>query len=122
MRAGLALLALVEAVVGLWQYVFPRSFYTDFPTVSLDPPFNEHLMSDVGGLTLAMAVVSVFALVWTERRVVIAAMSGYVVFAASHLLFHLTHFDGFSTAEAVAVGVGLAVQVVVPVVLVVALR
>src|SRR5437764_2554689 len=82
-RLGLALVAAGGAFIGTWQYVFPKSFFTDFPTVSLDPPFNEHLMTDVGGLTLAMTVVTVFALVWTERRVVVAAMSGDLVFAAS---------------------------------------
>jgi hypothetical protein len=121
-RAGLSLLAVIEAFIGTWQYVFPKSFYTDFPTVSLDPPFNEHLMSDVGGLTLAMTVITVLALVWTERRVVIAAMSGYLVFAASHFLFHLTHFDGFSRSQALAVGISLGVQVVLPIGLLIAAR
>jgi hypothetical protein len=119
-RVGLALLAVIEAFIGTWQYVFPKSFYTNFPTVSLDPPFNEHLMSDVGGLTLAMTVVTVFALVWTERRVVVAAMSGYLVFAGSHFFFHLMHFDGFSTSEALGVGISLGVQVAFPIGLLIA--
>jgi hypothetical protein len=49
LRAGLVLLALTEAVTGAWQYFRPRSFYR-FPAVAAGGPFNEHLMSDVGGL------------------------------------------------------------------------
>jgi hypothetical protein len=44
-RYGLILLIVLDGIVGGWQYFFPRSFFDDFPTVKLDPPYNEHLVS-----------------------------------------------------------------------------
>ncbi|MGI5240559.1 hypothetical protein [Dactylosporangium sp. CA-139066] len=110
LRAGLILLIGVDAVVSLWQYLFPRSFFEDVPTVRLDPPFNEHLMSDVGGLGLALVTVLVFAAATMERRLVLAALTGFAVYALTHLLFHLRHFEHFSAREALGLGTGLGIE------------
>ncbi|WP_222266383.1 hypothetical protein [Modestobacter marinus] len=67
LRAGLALLAAVQIVLGLWTLSSPASFYADVPTVDLTPPFSEHLFRDFGGATLGLAVVLTAAAVWTER-------------------------------------------------------
>lgn len=112
LRAGLVALIAMEAVVGVWQYFFPQSFYQDFPTVRLDPPYNEHLVGDVGGLTLALTTVLVFAAVSLEYRLVMAALSGFAVFAVTHFAFHVRHFDGFPVVDAAAVGTGLGLEVV----------
>ena len=56
-RAGLGILAVVQLGIGLWQLVVPESFYRDFPTVSLAPPFNEHLMRDFGGANVALGII-----------------------------------------------------------------
>jgi hypothetical protein len=117
LRSGLILLAVLELAIGVWQYVFPSSFFDDFPTVALDPPYNEHLMSDVGGLTLSLAVVVAVAAVRLERGLVTAAFIGFTVFAVSHLVFHLLHFDGFTTREAMEVGWGLGVEAALPIAL-----
>jgi hypothetical protein len=53
---------------------------------------------------------------------VCAALTGYIVYAATHVLFHLTHLDGFSTAEAVENLVLLVGDVVIPVLLLVLAR
>jgi hypothetical protein len=119
LRAGLLFLVTVETVVGVWQYVFPKSFFTDFPTVAIDPPFNEHLMSDVGGLTLAITAVVAYAAVHLDLRLVRGALLGFLVFAVSHVLFHATHLDGFGVGDAVAVLTGLGVVAVLPIVLLV---
>jgi hypothetical protein len=110
LRAGLILLIGIDAVVSLWQYLFPRSFFEDVPTVRLDPPFNEHLMSDVGGLGLALVTVLVFAAASMERRLVTAALSGFAVYAVTHLLFHLLHMEDFSLRDAVGLGTGLGLE------------
>lgn len=117
LRAGMVVLVVIEGAVGIWQYFFTRSFYDDFPTVSLDPPYNQHLLSDVGGLTLALTVVVAYAAIHLEYRLVSGALIGFVVFAVSHLAFHATHLDGFGTGDAVGVIVPLAVDVVLPVLL-----
>jgi hypothetical protein len=123
LRPGLALLAAVEIVLGLWTLVFPASFYADVPTVDLTPPFSEHLFRDFGGATLGLAVVLTAAAVWTERRLVVVALLAYLAFDVPHLGFHLGHLDGAGAAAATALVVVLAGSVVLPLaLLVVALR
>ena len=123
LRPGLALLAAVEIVLGLWTLLFPASFYSDVPTVDLTPPFSEHLFRDFGGATLGLAVVLIAAAVWTERRLVVVALLAYLAFSAPHLVFHLGHLDGAGAPTATALDVVLAGSVVLPLaLLVVALR
>lgn len=116
-RAGLILLAALQAVVSVWQYAFPRSFFDDFPTVRLDPPYNEHLVSDVGGLGLAITVTLVIAAVTMNRQVVLTALTAYLVYAATHFAFHVSHFEHFEPRDAVSVGTGLGIEVVLALVL-----
>ena len=59
-RASLWFLAVNGAVVGIWALFFPQAFYDSFPGmgrswVSVDGPFNEHLVRDVGGSFLSLA-------------------------------------------------------------------
>ncbi|WP_051759480.1 hypothetical protein [Herbidospora cretacea] len=110
LRGGLLALAALQTLVSVWQYVFPRSFYDDFPTVSLDPPYNEHLLSDVGGLGLALTAMLFHAAWVMDRRVVVSALIGYVVYAGTHFLFHVRHFDHFSLRDAIGVGTGLGLE------------
>ncbi|GAB1821289.1 hypothetical protein [Herbidospora sp. RD11066] len=117
LRAGLLVLATLQMVVSVWQYVSPRSFYDDFPTVSLDPPYNEHLLSDVGGLGLALTAMLFFAARVMERGVVLSALTGYLMYAATHFLFHVRHFGHFSLRDAVGVGTGLGIEVVLALIL-----
>jgi hypothetical protein len=122
LRLGLVFLVVTETATGAWQYFFSKSFFAYFPTVSLDPPFNEHLMSDVGGLNLGMTVVVAFAAVYMEYRLICGALSGYTVFAISHLIFHASHSDRFTTSDAINVVTGLAVYAVIPVALILLAR
>jgi len=112
LRIGLIVMIALETMAGLWQYFFPRSFYDDFPTVDLDPPFNEHLMADVGGLNLALTAILICAAVVLQYRLVMATLLGFAVFAISHLAFHARHFDGFSAAEVSLVSAILGLEVV----------
>jgi hypothetical protein len=117
LRAGLLVLAALQTLASVWQYFFPRSFYDDFPTVSLDPPYNEHLVTDIGGLGLALTAMLYFA-AWTlERKVVLSALIGYLIYATTHFAFHIRHFDHFSLPDAVGVGTGLGIEVVLALVL-----
>ena len=47
-------------MIGLTAAFAPHAFYDDFPFVThwvnLLPPYNEHLVTDVGGLYLGFAV------------------------------------------------------------------
>ncbi len=110
----LAWFALFGLVVGLWQAVFPASFYADFPGmghhwVSPDGPYNEHLLRDVGLGNLAIGAVAVVALrtgvVWVARAVALAV----VVVNLPHQLYHQAHVSLLPTmADQILQSVSLA--------------
>jgi hypothetical protein len=105
-RAALAVLFLSAAVIGLTAAFGPRTFYEDFPFlahwVELLPPYNEHLVTDVGGLYLGFAVLFAWA-AWTlDRTLVRAVCVAWLLTATLHLIFHSGHLDGFGTADAIA--------------------
>jgi hypothetical protein len=101
-RLQLAILVLVQLVVGFWNQAFPASFYRDFPTVDLSPPFSEHYARDFGGATLGIAVVLTIALVRPRAVFVIPATLAYSIYAIPHFFFHAHHLDGATTVEAIA--------------------
>lgn len=113
-RVGLVYLFSYQVIVGVWQYAFPRSFYDDLPTVDNDPPFNEHLMRDVGGLGLSLAAVLFVAVVFMEYRLVCAALAGNSVYASTHFVFHVSNLGGWSTGDAVTLATTLGINVVIP--------
>ena len=106
--ARLALWSLFAAAltIGLTASAVPRTFYDDFPFVtawvSLLPPYNEHLVTDVGGLYLGFAVLFAWAARTLERALVRAACVAWLLTAALHLIFHAGHLEGFGTADAIA--------------------
>jgi hypothetical protein len=106
-RAGLAVLALVQGALAVWALLAPRAFYDDFPGggrswVSPLGPYDEHLVRDVGALSLALTVVLVAALVAPDRRLVLVAGLAYLAWAVPHLVFHLTADDVLSAGDRVA--------------------
>lgn len=118
-RLGLALGAVIELVIGGWAQFAPQSFYDDFPTVDLTPPFSEHLMRDFGGATLAIGVVLAIAAFRPDGILGWVAPLAYLVFAVPHFAFHLHHLEGATTAEAVLLVTELALSVLLPVLLIV---
>lgn len=117
-RISLCLLCAAALSIGLVATVAPRSFYDDFPFfagwVELLPPYNEHLVTDVGGLYLGFAVMLAFA-AWTlEATLVRAVACGWLLSAALHLGFHAHHLDGFSAADAIGELTSLGFLVVLP--------
>ncbi|MCV7100537.1 hypothetical protein H7I01_09055 [Mycobacterium palustre] len=114
LRGGLWFLALVELAVGVVATVSPRGFYHYVPWVDLLPPYSEHLMRDVGALSLSLALVLVVAAVTMERRMVQVGLGAYLVFAVLHFLFHTTHLENFTTAAAVGQTAILGVGVLLP--------
>ncbi|KRE31219.1 hypothetical protein [Agromyces sp. Soil535] len=119
LRVGLSVLALIELVLGVWTLCFPESFYRDVPTVSLTPPYSEHLFRDFGGATLGVAIVLAAAAVWPETRLVIIALLAYLAFSVPHLVFHLGHLQAATAAEAALLTTGLVGLVVLPLALIV---
>jgi hypothetical protein len=117
-RAGLGILAVFQAIIGVWALFALTGFYSSFPLpghswVSLLPPYNEHLVRDVGELSLALTVVLAAAAVsgyWLLSAVAVAAIAFYAV---PHAIFHFLHVEGFPTSDAVAQTIGIALHLVV---------
>ncbi|MGI8755299.1 MAG: hypothetical protein ACR2MB_05460 [Acidimicrobiales bacterium] len=111
LRAGLLYLAVVNASVGIWASVAPRSFYDDFPGgghswVSVDGPFNEHLVRDVGAWSLGITVV-ILAALWTmSRPLVITTGAAVTVLSLPHALYHSRHADVIGPAVDQALSIG----------------
>ena len=110
---ALVVLASSSAAIGGWAQLFPRSFYDDFPGlgrvwVAVDGPFNEHLVRDVGGLNLGLALVAIVALVTGSALVARAAGGAALIYGVPHLIYHATHLDGFDAVDKVAMLGGLA--------------
>ncbi|GAA2859442.1 hypothetical protein GCM10010517_17970 [Streptosporangium fragile] len=122
LRAGLAGLAVTQAVIGAWASISPRGFFEDFPLpghpwVALLPPYNEHMVLDFGGLNLGFGLMLAVAAVTLDRLLVRTVLGGYLVFAVPHLAFHLGHLGHFAPVDAVGQAVTLALCVVTPLVL-----
>jgi hypothetical protein len=126
LRAALVLLSLYALAVGLPAAVVPRRFYDDFPFVAswVDrlPPYNQHLVSDVGGFYLGFALLFAWAAVRPSRELVVPLCVAWALAAALHLLFHVTHLAGFPTADAIAQTVALALVLLLPFAALAALR
>lgn len=97
-------LAGAAAYVGVWATIWPHSFYTTFPGMGQEwvwhnGPYNEHFIRDVGGLYLALLVISAWA-AWRDDAALLRAVgTAWVVFGVPHLAFHVMHRDGLSDAE-----------------------
>jgi hypothetical protein len=122
-RVVLAVWAVVSLELGIWATLSPRSFYDEFPGfgrqwVSPDGPYNEHLVRDFGALNLALAVVTIAALVTFGRPLVIAVAVAWLAWGVPHLVYHQRHLDVYDTVDKV---LNVASLVLLPVLAVVVL-
>lgn len=104
---ALGYVILITAQVGVWALLAPRSFYEDFPGfgrtwVSIDGPYNEHLVRDVGALNLALLVVLVAAFVRPTRPLLTVAAGAVLAWGLPHAAYHLVRRDGLETGDLVA--------------------
>lgn len=117
-RGALLVLCAYCLFLGLTAAFAPHVFFDDFPFlahwVERLPPYNEHLVTDVGGLYLGFAVVLGLAAWRLERGLIIATCAGFLTVSLLHLLFHATHREGLDTAEAIAEIAALASLVIPP--------
>jgi hypothetical protein len=122
-RIALGYLSLVSLEIGLWALFAPRSFYDDYPGlgrawVSVDGPYNEHLVRDVGGLNLGLAAVLIIALVTLSRPTIIAASVASLLYGIPHLVYHIANHEGLDNGDVVVSLGGLALFAVVPIALI----
>ncbi|MER5213783.1 hypothetical protein ABT063_25220 [Streptomyces sp. NPDC002838] len=113
LRAGLKLLAGVQVLLGLWILLLPDIFWK-WRWVSSLPPYNEHLLRDLGGTNLALAVVLCAAVTTMERRLVLTALVAYLAASVPHLVFHAQHLEPLSAASGAGLMALLGAGVVLP--------
>lgn len=115
-RLSLAFLFVSTLFTGLSAALAPHAFYDDFPFVrhwvDLLPPYNEHLVTDVGELYLGFAVLFGWATCTLQPALVRPLCAAWLVPAVLHLGFHVAHLENFGTADAVAEVSALALTVV----------
>ena len=119
-RVALWLLAAEAAFVAVPALLAPRYFYDSFPLgaswVERLPPFNQHLVSDVGGFYLAFAVLFAWAAVTLRRALIVPLCTAWGIAALVHLVYHATHLGGWDAGDAVAQLLDLAIVLALPVV------
>ncbi len=127
MRMGLVALAFPSAVLGVWLFLTPHTFYADFPGFGqhwVRPlgPYNEHAFSDFGGALLALSLV-VWAAAWAlERRLVRVALLAVMLWGSAHFVYHLLHLEMLSSAADVENQAALSYFVVLPAGLLIGMR
>jgi len=126
-RVGLVVLGVPGLINAVWILAAPRSFYDDFPGfgnpwVSPDGPFNEHLLRDFGAAELGLVVLTVCALVWLSRPLVLAAALAWLAASLPHFAYHALNGGHHETEDQLGIVGGLAVGPVVAIVLLFAAR
>ena len=119
-RAGAAALAVLNLCWGAWARFRPRQFYDMFPGfghrwTAAYPPYNEHLITDLGSTFLTLGFLLAVGAVTTHLRIRRLVLAAVLLFNVLHLGFHLadrgtmTPFDFGASVTALAVGVVLPV-------------
>jgi hypothetical protein len=114
LRLLLGALAVSAALPGAWATLTPSGFFGGFPGpgagdwVAALPPFNEHLVRDVGAFYLAFAVLFGWAAWRPDPALVTPLAVGWSVFSVLHLGYHLTALGPLSASDAAAQTVSLA--------------
>jgi hypothetical protein len=102
-RVSLGALAVSSAATGLPAAIAPRAFYDGWPLwrewVAMLPPFDQHLVTDVGGFYVAFAVLFAWAAVTLRRELIVPLCTAWVVAALLPFGYHVTHLDGWEVAE-----------------------
>jgi hypothetical protein len=111
-RVAASVLTLSAAYVGAWALLGPRSFFEDFPVrghdwVNLAGAYDEHLIRDVGGLYLALGVLTAWAALRPQVDALRATGIAWEVFSLPHLAFHAGHLEPFDAADKVGQWVSL---------------
>jgi hypothetical protein len=115
-RAGLLLLGLLHLSWGAVATIAPRAFFDAFPGfgpgwTAAYPPYNAHLMTDVGAAFVTLGVLLLAAAWLDDRRVTAVVLAGVLIFSTLHLAFHLrdrgalTGFDLYASLVSLVAGV-----------------
>ncbi len=119
MRIGLVALALPCTALGVWLYLEPHTFYTDFPGfgahwVSPMGPYSQHAFSDFGGALLGLSLVVWAAARSLEHGLVRVALLAVLVWGTAHFTYHMMHLNMMSTVADVENQTALSYFIVLP--------
>jgi acetyl esterase len=115
-RPGLAILAAVNLWWGTWALAAPANFFRMFPGFGHHwtagyPPYNQHLVADLGATFITLGVLLVIATYKDQRQTTRVVLAGVFTFNAIHLAFHALHrgelaaFDYQSSIGTLVLGV-----------------
>ncbi len=79
-----AAFAAYDIGLGLWAFLGPESFYA---TIASFPPYNQHLLHDLGAFLSGLGVALLFGLL--DRRWLVAAAAGNAAASVLHLFAHV---------------------------------
>jgi hypothetical protein len=114
LRPLLWLLAGIDTALGVFAAIAPHAFYRHVPGVDLLGPYNQHLLSDVGGFYLGFGLLFAWA-AWTlSRELVRATCAAATLTALIHFSYHAAHLEHFSIGTAAAQTAGLTLTLVLP--------
>lgn len=118
-RSGFAAIALVNVVWGGWAVASPERFFGAFPGFGLHwtaayPPYNEHLIVDLGATMLTLAVLSAGAAVLDRPATSWLTGAATAVFGTLHFGFHALHAGHMGTTDRVLSLLSLLAGAVVP--------
>jgi hypothetical protein len=107
---------------GLWARIAPHHFFDRFPGLGHHwtagyPPYNEHLVTDLGASFLTLALLSGIAAAVDDRRVRRVVLAAVFLFNLLHLSFHATHAGRLAGLDFAASVAALALGVLGPVLL-----
>lgn len=93
-RGGLVLLAVPNLAWGSWATLWPRHFFDTFPGFGFHwtaayPPYNHHLIADLGASFLTLGALLAIAIVLSNRTVTTVVLIAAALFGALHLRFHV---------------------------------
>ena len=125
-RITLWILAAQAAATGLPAALAPRWFYDEFPLgrgwVAMLPPYNQHLITDVGGFYVAFALLFAWAAITLQRTLIVPVCAAWGVAALLHFGYHAAHLDGWDAGDAIAQTLTLALVLALPAVAIAASR
>ena len=108
-RWVLLVLAASTTYVGVWALLAPAGLYRSFPGfgwhwVASAGPYDEHLVRDVGALSLALLVPTLAAVVRPSAWNLRVAAVAWLLYSVPHLAFHAVHVSGSDRVQLIPLG------------------
>jgi hypothetical protein len=118
-RGTMALLSALNLLWGVAAIAKPRLFFDEFPGFGFHwtaayPPYNEHLVTDLGAIFVTLGVLLGAAAWLGERRVTAVVLIGVLTFNTVHLVFHAIHHGTLTGVDLVASLTALTLGVLLP--------